>query len=53
MIFGYVARQQIRERRESGDGLAIAGIALGRVGMGVLAVVLIALSIDAQHHNLR
>lgn len=39
LIFGYVARQQIRERGEGGDGMAIAGIVLGWVGIGVVAVV--------------
>ena len=41
LIFGYVARKQIRERNESGNGLAIAGIVLGWVGVGVLALILI------------
>lgn len=36
LVFGYVARQQIREREESGDGLAIAGIVLGWVGVSGL-----------------
>ena len=40
-IFGYVARKQIRERNENGDGMAIAGIVLGWVGLGVLAIILI------------
>jgi hypothetical protein len=41
LIFGYVARKQIRERGEGGDGLAIAGIVLGWVGVGVLAILFI------------
>ena len=41
LIFGYVARKQIRERNESGDGLAVAGIVLGWVGVGVLGLFLI------------
>jgi hypothetical protein len=41
LIFGYIARKQIRERNESGDGMAIAGIVLGWVGIGVLVIVLI------------
>jgi hypothetical protein len=41
LIFGYVARKQIRERNESGNGLAIAGIVLGWVGVGVLVLFLI------------
>ena len=45
LIFGYVARKQIRERNEGGSGLAIAGIVLGWVGVGVLALFLILLAI--------
>ncbi len=41
LIFGYTARKQIRERGQSGDGLAIAGIVLGWVGVGFLALFLI------------
>jgi hypothetical protein len=41
LIFGYVARRQIRERGGSGNGMAIAGIALGWVGVGVLVLAFI------------
>jgi hypothetical protein len=41
LVFGYVARQQIRERGESGDGMAIAGIVLGWVGIGFLGVLIV------------
>jgi hypothetical protein len=40
LVFGYIARQQIRERGEVGEGMAIAGIVLGWVGVGVLALPL-------------
>ena len=40
LVFGYIARRQIRQRGESGDGMAIAGIVLGWVGVGVLVLVL-------------
>jgi Domain of unknown function (DUF4190) len=40
LIFGYQARRQIAARGEGGDGLAVAGIVLGWVGVGVLALVL-------------
>lgn len=39
LIFGYQARRQIAERGEAGGGLATAGIVLGWVGLGVLALV--------------
>lgn len=45
LIFGYIARKQIMERNEGGNGLAIAGIVLGWVGVGVLALFLIFLAI--------
>ena len=35
LIFGYRARKQIRERQESGGGMATAGIVLGWVGIGL------------------
>jgi hypothetical protein len=42
LVFGYIARRQIRERGDSGDGMAIAGIVLGWVGVGILGLVLVA-----------
>ncbi len=41
LVFGYIARNQIRERGESGEGMAKAGIILGWVGvaLGVLAIL--------------
>ena len=41
LVFGYIARNQIRERGESGSGMAVAGIVLGWVGVGILALVLL------------
>jgi hypothetical protein len=41
LVFGYVARKQIRERGESGDGMAIAGIVLGWVGVGLIALFVV------------
>jgi hypothetical protein len=41
LVFGFVARQQIKQRGESGDGMAIAGIVLGCVGLGTLLLVLL------------
>ncbi|MGY1729149.1 DUF4190 domain-containing protein [Geodermatophilus sp. SYSU D01062] len=42
LVFGYIARSQIRERGESGDGMAIAGIVLGWVGIGFIGIALLA-----------
>jgi len=41
LVFGYVARNQIRERNQGGDGMAIAGIVLGWIGIGTLILVVI------------
>lgn len=41
LIFGYVARQQIRERGEGGDGMAVAGIVLGWIGVGLLVLFVV------------
>lgn len=35
LIFGYVARNQIKRHDQAGDGMAIAGIVLGWVGVGL------------------
>lgn len=40
LVFGYTARNQIRKRGERGAGLATAGIMLGWVGVGTLAIIL-------------
>jgi uncharacterized protein DUF4190 len=47
LVFGYVAQQQIRQRGESGGGIAIAGIVLGWIGVATLAFLLLFLSIAA------
>jgi len=39
LVFGYVAKRQIRERGESGDGFATAGIVLGWIGVGILSAI--------------
>lgn len=41
VIFGHVALGQIARNGDGGRGLAIAGLVLGYVGIGVLAVLLI------------
>ncbi len=41
LIFGAVARGQIRERRQRGKGLATAGVALGTIG--IIASMIVAL----------
>ncbi len=41
LVFGYVARNQIKQRGGQGNGMAIAGIVLGWVGIGFLIVAII------------
>ncbi|MGB8198045.1 MAG: DUF4190 domain-containing protein [Acidimicrobiales bacterium] len=50
LIFGFVARRQIRERGQRGDGMAIAGIVLGCVGAATLILVII-LAVAGVHHT--
>jgi hypothetical protein len=42
-IMGHVARRQIRERGENGDGMALAGVIVGWIafGIAVIATILI------------
>jgi hypothetical protein len=44
LIFGYIAKSQIEKSgdMQEGRGLAVAGIVLGWVGVGVLAILIIA-----------
>lgn len=57
LIFGYVAKREIRDspERMEGNGLATAGIVLGWVGMGtltlVILLVIIAALADKQEHT--
>jgi hypothetical protein len=48
LIFGYVARNQIRQRDQGGDGMAIAGIVLGWVGIaGLILFIIIVASVSS------
>ena len=47
LVFGYIAKQQIRERGEMGGGMATAGIVLGWIGVGTLGVMMVILIIGA------
>ncbi|MCP2255079.1 protein of unknown function (DUF4190) [Prauserella aidingensis] len=40
LIFGYIAKSQIKQRNEGGEGMATAGIVLGWVGVGILLAIL-------------
>jgi hypothetical protein len=43
LVFGYIARGQIRRSQgaQSGDGMAIAGIVLGWIGVGILLLLIV------------
>lgn len=40
LIFGYVAKAQIKENHQSGGGMATAGIVLGWIGVATLAITI-------------
>ena len=41
IIFGFVARKQIKTTRQRGQGMATAGVVLGIIWLAILVVVLI------------
>jgi uncharacterized membrane protein len=47
IIFGHIARRQIRETGEQGNGMATAGIVLGWVGVALTALVVVFLIVFA------
>jgi len=51
IIFGFIARQQIRSSNgtQRGEGLATAGIIVGFVFLGLFIAVIIALVVAAHH----
>ena len=44
-VLGHVARRQIRERGEAGDGLALAGIIVGWILTGLLVAYLLVMAV--------
>jgi Domain of unknown function (DUF4190) len=48
LVFGYIALSQIKERNESGRGMAIAGTVLGWIGV---ATLLLTIAGAVAHHN--
>jgi hypothetical protein len=45
VILGHLARQQIKRTGERGDGMAIAGLVLGYLGIGIWTLIIIALAV--------
>ena len=50
IVFGYIARRQIRQTEQKGLGMATAGIVLGWVGIGFIVVAVIVFAAGAAHH---
>ena len=44
VILGHLARQQIKQTGERGEGMAIAGLVLGYLGIGIWTLIIIALA---------
>ena len=44
VILGHLARQNIRRTGEQGDGMAIAGLVLGYLGIGIWTLIIITLA---------
>ncbi|MGH3170906.1 MAG: DUF1707 and DUF4190 domain-containing protein [Trebonia sp.] len=49
VILGHVARKQIRATRQRGDGLAVAGLVIGYIGLTFWALILIVAIVAAAH----
>jgi uncharacterized membrane protein len=47
LIFGYIARSQIKQRGDAGDGMAIAGIVLGWIWVAIAVIVIIVIIVAA------
>jgi hypothetical protein len=41
LVFGYVALNKIKQSRQGGKGMAIAGVVLGWVGVGLLVLTIL------------
>jgi len=48
VVMGHIARTQIKDKHEAGDGLAVAGLVIGWLGMGFWTLVFI-LAIASTH----
>src|SRR6185437_3059612 len=53
IIMGHIARRQIRERGEQGDGMALAGLILGYIGLvlGIIFTIFIIVAVVAVSHD--
>jgi Domain of unknown function (DUF4190)/DUF1707 SHOCT-like domain len=57
VIFGHVARKQVRETGQRGDGMALAGLILGWAAIGLFAAVMagliVAATVTSHVHNIQ
>lgn len=53
VIMGHIARRQIKQSGETGDGMAVAGLVLGWIGIAltVLFVLILVLAVAATSHS--
>jgi hypothetical protein len=51
IVCGHIARRQIRETGESGDGLAVAGLIMGYLGVAVPLLAILALIAGIASHG--
>ncbi len=49
VVLGHVARRRIRLTGRRGDGIAIAGLVIGYIGVGIWVLIILALVIAAAH----
>ncbi|MCX4828769.1 DUF1707 and DUF4190 domain-containing protein [Streptomyces sp. NBC_00006] len=47
VILGHMARKEIRERGESGDGMAVGGLVLGWLSVAFWALIIVAIVVSA------
>jgi Domain of unknown function (DUF4190)/Domain of unknown function (DUF1707) len=55
IIMGHIARRQIKERGEQGDGMALAGMILGYIGVAlgvVVTIIIILAAVTVTHDHL-
>jgi hypothetical protein len=51
IVLGHAARRQMRRTGQRGDGMALAGVVLGWVGVGLLAALVVGLVVVASHSS--
>ncbi|MET7299234.1 DUF4190 domain-containing protein [Embleya sp. NPDC005575] len=51
VIFGHIALAQTARTGQQGRGMAIAGVVLGWVGMALLALTIVVVVLDSNHHG--